>query len=95
MEKSKVIQLILDGKVYVKINSVSRSGMSRKMSFYVAEGDRIINITEDIHNLKWYGKYKNRELTVGGCGMDMVFAALYYSMDYEIAKNWNQTYNML
>lgn len=52
MEKSKVIKLILDGKVYVKINSVSRSGMSRKMSFYIADGDRIINITEDIHNLK-------------------------------------------
>lgn len=33
----KVKQAIIDGKIYANINSVSRSGMSRRISFYMVD----------------------------------------------------------
>lgn len=34
-------------------------------------------------------------LTVGGCGMDMIFHTLYSCMVYDEAKHWNQNYRRL
>lgn len=36
-DMQKVKQAILDGKIYAIVNSVSRSGMSRRISFYMVD----------------------------------------------------------
>jgi len=36
-DMQKVKQAILDGKIYATVNSVSRSGMSRRISFYMVD----------------------------------------------------------
>lgn len=36
-DMEKVRQAILDGKIYATVNSVSRSGMSRRISFYMVD----------------------------------------------------------
>jgi len=66
--------------VYTSIKSVSSSGMSRTMSLYVVDGDRIQNITYYVAQvLGWSLVEKNgsRVLRVGGCGMDMGFHTVY------------------
>ena len=66
--------------VYTSVKSVSSSGMSRTMSLYVVDGDRIQNITYyAAQALDWPLVEKNgsRVLRVGGCGMDMGFHTVY------------------
>ena len=66
--------------VYTSVKSVSSSGMSRTMSLYVVDGDRIQNITFYVAQvLGWSLVEKNgsRVLRVGGCGMDMGFHTVY------------------
>lgn len=67
----------LNTKIYTKIERVSRSGMSRTMSFYMIEDGELINIT---HVIAQCLKYKLNEnewtIRVQGCGMDMVFFVL-------------------
>ena len=66
--------------VYTSVKSVSSSGMSRTMSLYVVDGDRIQNITYYVAQaLEWPLVEKNgsRVLRVGGCGMDMGFHTVY------------------
>ena len=66
--------------VYTSIKSVSSSGMSRTMSLYVVDGDKIQNITYYVAQaLDWPLVEKNgsRVLRVGGCGMDMGFHTVY------------------
>jgi hypothetical protein len=66
--------------VYTSVKSVSSSGMSRTMSLYVVDGDKIQNITYYVAQaLEWPLVEKNgsRVLRVGGCGMDMGFHTVY------------------
>ena len=66
--------------VYTSVKSVSSSGMSRTMSLYVVDGDRIQNITYYVAQvLDWPLVEKNGSsvLRVGGCGMDMGFHTVY------------------
>lgn len=64
------------------INSVSRSGMSRRMEFYADGYNRvgydIARIVDYSYNIDKGG------LSVGGCGMDMVFHVL-SSLNYAMA----------
>ena len=70
------------GQVYVTKRGVSRSGMSRQMSFFVIEDDRegythpvMLDLTRDIADLLNLRR-KAGALTVKGCGMDMSFAVM-------------------
>lgn len=103
----EIATLIFKWKVYVKVNSVSQSGMSRRMSFYVVRKWRIQNITQEIAILS-NQTYIDRELRVGGCGMDMRFHVLYTAIAYykryvtsqgkktSMASNtWKQMFNTL
>lgn len=93
----KVYQNILDGNIYAKIERVSRSGMSRKIAFYMVENDGIINVSDFIGWLTGWtklGEYK-RLLKVRCCGMDMAFHSLYTALDQKDAKNWKQNYRMI
>ena len=62
-----------DTKIYAKVAHVSRSGMSRTMSFYMIEDGELINITHVIAQA--LGKKLNDQewsFRVSGCGMDMI-----------------------
>jgi hypothetical protein len=69
--------------VYTKVNSVSRSGMSRRISLYVVVDGEIRDITWHVarafgESTKQRGEYvQDAGLHVGGCGMDMCFATVY------------------
>jgi hypothetical protein len=103
-DMDKVKQAILEGKIYANVNSVSRSGMSRRISFYMVEDGAISRVTREVAWLtgwvpvgenKSRGKYMvDAGLYVGGCGMDMIFHTLYTAL-HEQAKDWNQHYNTL
>jgi hypothetical protein len=97
-----VLSAIKKGKIYAKIESVSRSGMSRRISFYMVINNRIERVTSQIawlagYETPGYYNYKviDNGLQVSGCGMDMIFATLYNCMPYKQARKWNQQYNIL
>lgn len=104
-DMQKVQKAILDGKIYANVNSVSRSGMSRRISFYMVENDHIRRVTREVAWLTGWvpvGEHKSRGkymvdagLWVGGCGMDMIFHTLYCALSQEQSKEWNQRYNVL
>lgn len=67
----------LDTKIYAKVEHVSRSGMSRTMSFYMIEDGELINITHVISQALDYKLNENSwTIRVQGCGMDMIFFVL-------------------
>ena len=106
---SQVKKAILKGKIYADIKSVSRSGMSRRIAFYMVdknkEGNYIRRVTREIawltgwvpfQEYKQGGKYLVDDgLKVTGCGMDMIFHTLYSALSNDEAKNWNQRYSTL
>lgn len=65
---------LLNGRYYTGVTSVSRSGMSRKIKMGFIDNNRLYSIgNDDIKKLA--GVSKND--SIGGCGMDMLFAAQY------------------
>lgn len=72
--------------VYTVLRSVSRSGMSRKIScFVVGESQEPMNITRHVHHVTGYPLSRTGEhaVSVSGCGMDMGFA-LVYDLSYRL-----------
>lgn len=62
--------------VYTSVKTVSRSGMSRVILLYVAEGNSIRNISGYVATaLDWPGDQDG--VKVGGWGMDMGFHTVY------------------
>ena len=64
--------------IYGYVDSVSISGLSRNIKFYIIDTDRIINVTHYIINvckLYSWNRAKNA-VHVNGCGMDMIFAVV-------------------
>lgn len=72
-------KMLRPGKeVYCKIESVSRSGMTRWISFYVVHRNQLRCINYDMARITWYGRdNKHDGLKVVGCGMDMGFKSVY------------------
>jgi hypothetical protein len=76
------VKAISEGRMTCVIPSVSASGMSRKLKFNSTEkrkGDKRFYIRNYYAFLSALGyKHGNSDaITVGGCGMDMVFATNY------------------
>lgn len=69
--------------VYTKVESVSSSGMSRRISVYAispakkGEQARIVNISGTVASVTGYTHAKNGGISIHGCGMDMGFAIVY------------------
>lgn len=86
IELDNLIEKIRNGELYIKIVSVSRSVLSRRMKFYVANNSYIIDVTKHIktlykiNNIKKYEeefiKHNYEPLKVNGVGMDMCFAVV-------------------
>ena len=65
MEQKKLIKTIMDGKIYAQVQHVAKSGMSRCIAFYYVNKDKKIqNISQEIHELNRYGKYKDSCIVV-------------------------------
>lgn len=72
-------------KVFCNIVSVSKSGMSRKMRFYIIENDDLRNITHLISEIAGYKMDNDYNLKVSGCGMNMIFSVL-SNFNYAMAQ---------
>lgn len=73
----KLKSILTPGRtVHVAIDHVSRSGMSRRMTLFVTDGDGVRRITNlAAYALGW--PLRDASLVVSGCGMDMAFHAVY------------------
>lgn len=64
--------------VYSSVQSVSQSGMSRRISFYLVDAEKSIrNIDHWISLAVGYKLSDKGGLVVNGCGMDMAFSVVY------------------
>ena len=78
--KTKLVenyQMTNGARVYVSIDSVSASGMSRNMRVFVINDNQLYNVTYYVGQaLEWTvkdNKYGQRVIKVDGAGMDMAF----------------------
>lgn len=100
----KTEKAIKEGKIYVNIESVSKSGMSRRMRFWRIEKNALVRCTCEVAWLSGYvtaGKYQQGGkylieggLRVGGCGMDVILHTLLRCLP-EYGEGWNQRYNTI
>ncbi len=65
------------GKIYAKVDSVSSSGMSRKVSLYIVHKGEIVGLNNTAFSYVYGDRVKNGEVTIQGCGMDMLFECTY------------------
>ena len=72
--------------VWVTTRSVSRSGMSRKLSLYVVQEGELVNVTSLVSRITGMKMSKEWELIVKGCGMDMHFHVV-YGLSRELGKD--------
>ena len=63
--------------VWGKVNSVSRSGMSRNISFYIVKDNKICCIDWRVARVTENKQGKRGGVIISGCGMDMVFNVVY------------------
>ena len=61
-----------DNIIYTSLQSVSSTGMSRRLKIYIVKDNQIIDITYDTANaLEYRYNFEKGSLIIGGCGMDM------------------------
>ena len=72
MEAWKYLQQFRGKEVAANVKSISRSGMNRKIEFYA---DGYNRIGYSIAACLGYS-YTDNGVSVGGCGMDMIFSVL-------------------
>lgn len=64
--------------VYTMTRHVSRSGMMRRISVFIARDNRIVDLDWHIAKTGLFKRHKSKEgLIVGGCGMDMHFHVIH------------------
>lgn len=63
-------------QVHAIVRSVSKSGMSRRMDFFVMRNESATRITHHIARLLDWSQNPDKGLRVDGCGMDMGFHTL-------------------
>ena len=65
---------LIDGRFWIDVVSVSRSGMSRTLKAGYIKGNSFYRVR---HPLVWRLLSCDKNGRIGGCGMDMMFAAQY------------------
>ena len=83
-ELTRIKNALLRGRFYCGVDSVSKSGMSRKIRLAYIYKNRLRKIT-DPYILKLAGCDKNGRIS--GCGMDMLFKA-----QYNLFQNLHRSY---
>ena len=82
-----LLEILKPGQtVYTRLHSVSKSGMSRRISLHIVQGNEIIDITYSAA-IAMDDKVSDKGgIVVSGCGMDMGFS-LIYNLGYRIWPN--------
>lgn len=83
-------------QIVVVIKTVSKSGMMRKMDFYVIYKNDLVRINGAIEDIADYKLDRNGSVIVSGCGMDMVFSVLSnfnYAISTKINKKMTKNYS--
>lgn len=76
--KDGILKLVTPGQtISTLVHSVSSSGMSRRISLYIVDGQEIRNIDHWVSVITGYKQSDKGGLVVGGCGMDMGFHLVY------------------
>ena len=84
-------ELRADQTIYSIIRHVSKSGMSRHISFFYIDNQRPYWITHDIHQLLGYKMNKYHDaIIVGGCGMDMAWSVV-NNLEAELNFTYKET----
>lgn len=88
-----------DSKIYAIVRGVARSGMSRRLSFFMVEDGALINITQVIAQCLGY-TLNEREWSfrVSGCGMDMIAHTLdcfASKLGFENTPTWVYHYGII
>ena len=83
-ELTRIKNALLRGRFYCGVDSVSKSGMSRKIRLAYIYKNKLRKIT-DPYILKLAGCDKNGRIS--GCGMDMLFKA-----QYNLFQNLHRSY---
>ena len=78
----RYIKACKENRIFCIIHSVSKSGMSRKLSFHESTFSKegkggFLNFTALFIALGYSDRNRDGEFTVNGCGMDMVFHTNY------------------
>lgn len=63
--------------IYSIIRTVTNSGMSRAIDFYVVDKGQLTSISGHMANVLGYHRNKAGAVRVQGCGMDMAFHCVY------------------
>lgn len=64
-------------QVHAVVRSVSKSGMSRRMDFFVLQNEECVRITHLLARLLGWSHDPDKGMRVDGCGMDMGFHTVY------------------
>ena len=76
--KNDLLSLVKpNDKILINVESVSSSGMSRTMRFFIIKDNELRDITGYVAIVAGYARDKNNFLKVSGCGMDMGFSVVY------------------
>lgn len=88
-----------DSKIYAIVRGVAKSGMSRRLSFFMVEDSELINITHVVAQALGK-KLNNKEWSfrVSGCGMDMIAHTLDIFADklgFKKTPSWVEHYGKI
>jgi hypothetical protein len=80
-------------RVYANVTHVSKSGMSRRIKFYLIADNSLLNVTRHVARL--IGAPQNDAgLRMDGCGMNMAFAAIDHCMSALGVEDWHKKYHV-
>ncbi len=88
-ELQSVRKALLKGHIYLMVESVSKSGMSRTIKIKYIENNKLFGVSDFIYTLA--GCDKNNR--IHGCGMDMLFLSQ-YNLFCEICGDKDYTKDM-
>ena len=102
MNAERYIKACKENRIFCVIHSVSKSGMSRKLSFYESTFSKegkggFLNFTALFIALGYSDRNRDGKFTVNGCGMDMLFHTNYSIIRslYNLGMTTNEEYEIL
>ena len=83
-------------KIYARVETVARSGMSRTIRLSIVHKGEIVNLNNTVFAFIYSDSVKRgwgaRVVRIGGCGMDMLFEANYRLFKALLPKTAYQPY---
>jgi len=64
-------------KLFIRLASVSPSGMTRSFDCYIIHENNLVNVNHEVSAYISKRRNSNGSIVIKGCGMDMAFALTY------------------